>query len=239
MTMVDDWDINRIDPVIIGGPYTSSAQYECNNNNLAGPDNILVLNDGSILVGEDTRKHEYNTVWLWKEYIAPLIQVDEEVQVNHLRASNTPADLNASWTYDYQAEAVDLAQETTYTAIIVAKNLSSGEWSGIWWWEDIRSNGQRYDLAIALNRGCYSIDTTLYEEQDLRADPSNAIGLSTNQTALVVGDGTCLDGEYTETIQDEVVQGDESIEESEATPGFGILLALLALCISMIVASRK
>ena len=239
MTMVNEWDINRIDPVIIGGPYTSSAQYECNNNNLAGPDNILVLNDGSILVGEDTRKHEYNTVWLWREYIAPVIDVDEEIQVNHLRASNTPTDLDAPWTYEYQAEVVDLAQDTTYTAIVVAKNLSSGEWSGIWWWEDIRSNGQQYDLAIALNRGCYSIDTTLYEEQELRADPSNAIGLSSNQTELVVGDGTCLDGEYTGTVQNEGGQGDESGEENEATPGFSIVSALLALCISMIVASRK
>ena len=239
MPVLEDWDINRIDPVIIGGPYTSSAQYECNNNNLAGPDNILVLNDGSILVGEDTRKHEYNTVWLWREYIAPVIEVDEEIHVNHLRPSNTPTDLNAPWTYEYQAEVVDLAQDTTYTAIVVAKNLSNGEWSGIWWWEDIQSNGQHYDLAIALNRGCYSIDTTLYEEQDLRADPSNAIGLSSNQTELVVGDGTCLDGEYTETVQEEIDQGDESVEESEATPGFGIVSALLALCISMIVASRK
>ena len=239
MPVLEDWDINRIDPVIIGGPYTSSAQYECNNNNLAGPDNILVLNDGSILVGEDTRKHEYNTVWLWREYIAPVIEVDEEIQVNHLRTSNTPTDLNAPWTYEYQAEVVDLAQDTTYTAIVVAKNLSSGEWSGIWWWEDIQSNGQQYDLAIALNRGCYSIDTTLYEQQELRADPSNAIGLSSNQTELVVGNGTCLDGEYTETVQNEVGQGDGSGDESEATPGFGIVSALLALCISMIVASRK
>ena len=239
MPVLEDWDINRIDPVIIGGPYTSSAQYECNNNNLAGPDNILVLNDGSILVGEDTRRHEYNTVWLWREYIAPVIEVDEEIHVNHLRPSNTPTDLNAPWTYEYQAEVVDLAQDTTYTAIVVAKNLSNGEWSGIWWWEDIQSNGQHYDLAIALNRGCYSIDTTLYEEQDLRSDPSNAIGLSSNQTELVVGDGTCLDGEYTETVQEEIDQGDESVEESEATPGFGIVSALLALCISMIVASRK
>ena len=66
MPVLDDYDIDRIDPLIIGGPYTSSAQYECDINNLAGPDNLLVLNDGSVLVGEDTRKHQYNTVWLWR-----------------------------------------------------------------------------------------------------------------------------------------------------------------------------
>ena len=128
MTMVDEWDINRIDPVIIGGPYTSSAQYECNNNNLAGPDNILVLNDGSILVGEDTRKHEYNTVWLWREYIAPVIEVDEQIQLKSMSVINQPHDLSSSWTYNLQSEVSDLAIDTAYTALIVAKNASTEEW---------------------------------------------------------------------------------------------------------------
>ena len=140
MTMVDEWDINRIDPVIIGGPYTSSAQYECNNNNLAGPDNILVLNDGSILVGEDTRKHEYNTVWLWREYIAPVIEVDEQIQLKSMSVINQPQDLSSSWTYNLQSEVSDLAIDTSYTALIVAKNASTEEWSGMWWWNDIQSD---------------------------------------------------------------------------------------------------
>ena len=239
MTMINEWEINRIDPVIVGGPYTSSAQYECSDDNLAGPDNILVLNDGSILVGEDTRKHEYNTVWLWREYIAPVIEVAEEIQLNYLQSSSTPDDLNSTWIYEYQAEVIDLAPDTTYTAIVVAKNLSSGEWSGIWWWENIQSNGEQYDLAIALNRGCYSIETTLYEEQDLRSDPSSAVGLSMNQTDLVVGEGTCLDGMYSEQIQNDVMYDDESNQKSESTPGFGIAAVMLALSLSMVVATRK
>ena len=239
MTMINEWEINRIEPVIVGGPYTSSAQYECSDDNLAGPDNILVLNDGSILVGEDTRKHEYNTVWLWREYIAPVIEVAEEIQLNYLRSTSTPDDLNSSWTYEYQAEVIDLAPDTTYTAIVVAKNLSSGEWSGIWWWENIQSNGEQYDLAIALNRGCYSIETTLYEEQDLRSDPSSAVGLSMNQTDLVVGEGTCLDGMYSEQIQNDVMYDDESNQKSESTPGFRIAAVMLALSLSMVVATRK
>ncbi len=239
MPVLGEWDFNRIDPVIIGGPYTTSDQYECDINNLAGPDNLLVLNDGSILVGEDTRKHQYNTVWLWREYTAPVIEVDEEIQVNYLQPSTTPEDLNASWAYEYQAEVIDLDQDTTYTAIIVAKDLSSGEWSGIWWWEDIQENGQRYDLTFALNRGCYSIDTTLYEEQNLRADASNAIGLSSNQTELVVGDGTCLNGIYSEVIQDKIDEESTSEAGSESTSGFGIVSAIVALSISMIVVSRN
>ena len=49
-------DVERelIDPAIVGGPYTSSAEYQCNIDNLAGPDNLLVLDDGRVLVGEDT-----------------------------------------------------------------------------------------------------------------------------------------------------------------------------------------
>ncbi|MDG1541457.1 MAG: DUF839 domain-containing protein [Candidatus Thalassarchaeaceae archaeon] len=67
MTLDDEWDVNRIDPLVSGGPYTSSATYECDVNNLAGPDNLLVLDDGRLLIGEDTGKHESNMVWLWGE----------------------------------------------------------------------------------------------------------------------------------------------------------------------------
>jgi len=67
MTLDAEWDVNRIDPLVSGGPYTSSSTYECDVNNLAGPDNLLVLDDGRLLIGEDTGKHEYNMVWLWGE----------------------------------------------------------------------------------------------------------------------------------------------------------------------------
>nr|AIE92957.1 putative phosphatase [uncultured marine group II/III euryarchaeote AD1000_30_D02] len=67
MTLDAEWDVNRIDPLVSGGPYTSSATYECDVNNLAGPDNLVVLDDGRLLIGEDTGKHESNMVWLWGE----------------------------------------------------------------------------------------------------------------------------------------------------------------------------
>jgi secreted PhoX family phosphatase len=71
MTLDNGWDVNRIEPVISGGPYTSSATYECDVNNLAGPDNLLVLNDGRVLIGEDTGKHASNMVWLWGDISEP------------------------------------------------------------------------------------------------------------------------------------------------------------------------
>ena len=233
MTMIDEWDINRIEPVIIGGPYTSSAQYECNNNNLAGPDNILVLNDGSILVGEDTRKHEYNTVWLWREYIEPVIEVDEQIQLKSMSVINQPQDLSSSWTYNLQSEVSDLAIDTSYTALIVAKNASTEEWSGMWWWNDIQSDSVQYQQSIALERGCYIIEGSLYEKNDLNSNSADAIVLDQFQQELIVGSGTCNDGIYTEVVEniDEnstVSDGDEDT----SVPGFGVVLCFISVLLA-------
>jgi PGF-CTERM protein len=46
-------------------------------NNLAGPDNIAVLDDGRVLIGEDTGKHESNMVWLWQPTGDPEIGAGE------------------------------------------------------------------------------------------------------------------------------------------------------------------
>ena len=235
MTMVDEWDINRIDPVIIGGPYTSSAQYECNNNNLAGPDNILVLNDGSILVGEDTRKHEYNTVWLWREYIAPVIEVDEQIQLKSMSVINQPQDLSSSWTYNLQSEVSDLAIDTSYTALIVAKNASTEEWSGMWWWNDIQSDSIQYQQSIALERGCYIIEGSLYEKNDLNSNAADAIVLDQFQQELIVGSGTCNDGIYTEVVENSDENSTVSDEDEETSvPGFGVVLCFISVLLAIL-----
>ena len=235
MTMVDEWDINRIDPVIIGGPYTSSAQYECNNNNLAGPDNILVLNDGSILVGEDTRKHEYNTVWLWREYIAPVIEVDEQIQLKSIGVINQPQDLSSSWTYNLQSEVSDLAIDTSYTALIVAKNASTEEWNGVWWWNDIQSDSIQYQQSIALERGCYIIEGSLYEKNDLNSNAADAIVLDQFQQELIVGSGTCNDGIYTEVVENSDGNSTVSDEDEETSvPGFGVVLCFTSVLLAIL-----
>ena len=41
MTMINEWDINRIDPVIVGGPYTSSAQYELSLIHISEPTRLV------------------------------------------------------------------------------------------------------------------------------------------------------------------------------------------------------
>ncbi len=233
MPVLDDYDIGRIDPVIIGGPYTSSAQYECDINNLAGPDNLLVLNDGSVLVGEDTKKHQYNTVWLWREYIEPVIEVDERIQLNSINAINEPEDLTRSWTYELQAEVSDLAVDTTYTALIVAKNETTEEWNGMWWWNDIQSDSMQYQQSIALDRGCYIIEGSLYEKNDLNSNAGDAIVLDQFQQELVVGSGTCNDGIYTELVeQNEDNSTDSDEDENSSVPGFGIFLFLTSVLLA-------
>ena len=235
MPVLDDYDIDRIDPVIIGGPYTSSAQYECDINNLAGPDNLLVLNDGSVLVGEDTRKHEHNTVWLWRKYIEPVIEVDERIQLNSINATNQPEDLTRSWTYELQAEVSDLAVDTTYTALIVAKNETTEEWNGMWWWNDIQSDSTQYQQSIGLERGCYIIEGSLYEKDDLNSNAGDAIVLGQFQQELVVGLGTCNDGIYTELVEQiEENSTDSDEDEDSSVPGFGILLCLTSILIAII-----
>ena len=235
MPVLDDYDIDRIDPLIIGGPYTSSAQYECDINNLAGPDNLLVLNDGSVLVGEDTRKHEHNTVWLWRKYIEPVIEVDERIQLNSINATNQPEDLTRSWTYELQAEVSDLAVDTTYTALIVAKNETTEEWNGMWWWNNIQSDSTQYQQSIGLERGCYIIEGSLYEKDDLNSNAGDAIVLGQFQQELVVGLGTCNDGIYTELVEQiEENSTDSDEDEDSSVPGFGILLCLTSILIAII-----
>ena len=100
MTMNTQWNVNRIDPAIVGGPYTASNAYECDINNLAGPDNLLVLDDGRVLVGEDTGKHENNMVWLWGDGGAMAANV-ENITVNAIVPTNSPSDNASPWTYEY------------------------------------------------------------------------------------------------------------------------------------------
>ena len=68
MPVEDDWDVNRIEPVIAGGAYSSGS---CDPNRIAGPDNLAVLDDGRVLVAEDTGKHDNNMLWLWEPPAEP------------------------------------------------------------------------------------------------------------------------------------------------------------------------
>lgn len=61
-------DIERMTPALVGGPYHGGLRKNtCDAGNLAGPDNLVVLADGRVLIGEDTRHHENNMMWLFED----------------------------------------------------------------------------------------------------------------------------------------------------------------------------
>ena len=92
---------------------------------------------------------------------------------------------------------------------------------------------------LSMNRGCYSIETSLYEKEDLNSDPGTAVVLSSNQSELIVGDGTCLDGVYTEAVKTVPTEENQTKQESESTPAVGVLSTILAMTVAMMVAYRK
>jgi len=60
------WNTSRMVPVVTGGAYDSSASVnQCDVEKIANPDNLLVLDDGRVVIGEDTSKHENNMIWIF------------------------------------------------------------------------------------------------------------------------------------------------------------------------------
>ena len=59
------YDISLIEPVVVGGPYDASApDNTCNVDNISEPDNLVVMDDGRVIVGEDTNEHLNNFLWI-------------------------------------------------------------------------------------------------------------------------------------------------------------------------------
>jgi hypothetical protein len=60
------YDVIRMDPVVSGGPYNSTSTTDkCSTESIAQPDNIDVLNDGRVLIGEDSSNHKNNMMWIY------------------------------------------------------------------------------------------------------------------------------------------------------------------------------
>lgn len=65
MPLEAGYDVSRLEMVELGGPYNpSDPANTCSVEGLSGPDNVVVMNDGRILIGEDTGGHQNNMVWL-------------------------------------------------------------------------------------------------------------------------------------------------------------------------------
>ena len=63
----EGYNISRIEPVVMGGTYRSSltGAERCDVEQLSQPDNVVVMNDGRILIGEDGFQ-ENNTLWMYE-----------------------------------------------------------------------------------------------------------------------------------------------------------------------------
>ncbi len=63
----EGYNISRIEPVVMGSTYRSSltGAERCDVNNLSQPDNVIVMKDGRILIGEDGFQ-ENNTLWMYQ-----------------------------------------------------------------------------------------------------------------------------------------------------------------------------
>ncbi len=60
------YDVNRIEPVVMGSTFESelTGAERCDSDKLSQPDNVVVLDDGRIIVGEDGFQTN-NTLWLY------------------------------------------------------------------------------------------------------------------------------------------------------------------------------
>ncbi|WP_353873957.1 alkaline phosphatase PhoX [Aliikangiella maris] len=55
----------RMEPVVVGGQYDSSAVNRCATDSISNPDNLVVLDDGKVIIGEDTGNHVNNMMWVY------------------------------------------------------------------------------------------------------------------------------------------------------------------------------
>jgi len=61
-----DYNVTRMDPVVVGGPYDATqTANKCALNSVSNPDNLVILNDGRVVIGEDTSLHENNMIWIY------------------------------------------------------------------------------------------------------------------------------------------------------------------------------
>lgn len=66
MALDSEWNAERMEPVVAGGPYDSAATpNRCPADKPANPDNLVVLEDGRVVIGEDSGYHENNMIWVW------------------------------------------------------------------------------------------------------------------------------------------------------------------------------
>jgi len=65
MALENDYNVSRIEPVLMGAAERNvEGIEECDANGLSQPDNVVVMEDGRILIGEDGGQAN-NTLWMY------------------------------------------------------------------------------------------------------------------------------------------------------------------------------
>lgn len=61
-----NFNVSRMEPAVVGGAYDSTAAANrCATDAISNPDNIVVMDDGRVVIGEDTSNHENNMIWVY------------------------------------------------------------------------------------------------------------------------------------------------------------------------------
>ena len=187
-----------------------------------------------------------STALLLAVLMAPLASADsgdETIMVNHVVMLDPPPHPSWEWNYSYQIEVNDLQMNVSYTAMILVKRVGDDEWGGLdWGWNDIESDGDQFNFTISLQRGCYFINASLYESDDLNSDVENATVLAAADLDFVVGTGTFVDGVCSEEV--EVTEGnpgpqDGADDDAGDLPGFGVILSITAALGAALIATRR
>ncbi len=65
--LTSTFDVLRMEPVVVGGAYDGTKTVDrCDVDGISSPDNIEVLDDGRVLIGEDTSTgHATNMIWVY------------------------------------------------------------------------------------------------------------------------------------------------------------------------------
>jgi hypothetical protein len=65
MRLDTNFNVRRMEPAVTGGAYDANDPLNrCDAGAVANPDNLIVLTNGWVVIGEDTSKHENNMLWL-------------------------------------------------------------------------------------------------------------------------------------------------------------------------------
>lgn len=68
MELDANFDVNKMVPVVSGFGYNKdNAPNACPVESISNPDNLIILADGAVVIGEDTGNHENNAMWIWRK----------------------------------------------------------------------------------------------------------------------------------------------------------------------------